>query len=107
MKTRVLALLALLILLALAFYAYARKKPGQVLEGVNKSGYKWKKTMSGKAFAKELTKNGWVFVRQKGSHMIYEKHGRTVIVPNHKNIAKGTLKSLIKSVIFVEDSKTN
>ena len=45
-----------------------------------------------------LKKQGFEFVRQEGSHVILKKGSRTVVVPNHgsKDIAKGTLKSIMK-----------
>jgi predicted RNA binding protein YcfA (HicA-like mRNA interferase family) len=47
-----------------------------------------------------LEKHGFTIVRQKGSHIILRKEiegrGITVPVPNHSEIAKGTLKSIIK-----------
>lgn len=40
---------------------------------------------------------GWEVARQKGSHIILvkEKHIATLSVPNHSEVARGTLKSLI------------
>jgi len=42
---------------------------------------------------------GWKVVRQKGSHIILIKVGHiaTLSVPNHKEVARGTLRSLIRS----------
>ena len=42
-----------------------------------------------------LQKIGFEFVKQKGSHMKYQKGTYTVIIPNHSEIAKGTLKSIL------------
>jgi predicted RNA binding protein YcfA (HicA-like mRNA interferase family) len=46
-----------------------------------------------------LEKHGFVIVRQKGSHIILRKEvrkrGITVPVPNHTELAKGSLKSII------------
>lgn len=42
-----------------------------------------------------LEKFGFSFVSQKGSHMKYSDGKRTVIIPNHPEIAKGTLKSIL------------
>ncbi|PYS25003.1 MAG: hypothetical protein DMF72_03205 [Acidobacteria bacterium] len=46
-----------------------------------------------------LEKHGFAIIRQKGSHIILRKQlpdrGITVPVPNHSEIAKGTLKSII------------
>lgn len=38
---------------------------------------------------------GFKFVTQKGSHMKYSNGKRIVIIPNHYEIAKGTLKSIL------------
>ncbi len=40
---------------------------------------------------------GWSIARQKGSHIILTKPGNiaTLSIPNHKVVARGTLKSLI------------
>ncbi len=42
---------------------------------------------------------GWEIIRQKGSHIILTKTGHiaTLSVPDHKEVAKGTLRSLIRS----------
>jgi predicted RNA binding protein YcfA (HicA-like mRNA interferase family) len=42
-------------------------------------------------------KLGWRVARQRGSHIILTKHGSiaTPSVPNHPQVARGTLRSLI------------
>jgi predicted RNA binding protein YcfA (HicA-like mRNA interferase family) len=42
---------------------------------------------------------GWTVARQSGSHVILTKAGHiaTLSVPNHKEVAQGTLRSLIRS----------
>ncbi len=48
------------------------------------------------AFLKLIRKNGWQLLRQgKGSHEIWEKHGKKIAVPNHekKEIPKGLEKN--------------
>lgn len=54
--------------------------------------------VSGKETAKVLEKLGWGFARQKGSHMAYKKEGfrRPVIVPDHDELDRGTLKSILR-----------
>jgi predicted RNA binding protein YcfA (HicA-like mRNA interferase family) len=42
-----------------------------------------------------LKKFGFYFVSQKGSHMKYSNGQYTTIIPNHSEIAKGTLKSIL------------
>ncbi|OGU14246.1 MAG: hypothetical protein A2X61_16660 [Ignavibacteria bacterium GWB2_35_12] len=55
--------------------------------------------LSGSETCKILQKFGWRIARQKGSHIIMVKEGEliTLSIPNHKEVAKGTLSSLIKS----------
>ena len=51
------------------------------------------------AFLKRIKKNGWQLLRQgKGSHEIWEKHGKKVSIPNHgaKEMPKGLEKKLKK-----------
>ena len=48
---------------------------------------------------------GWEMVRQVGSHMIMVKEGEivTLSVPNHREVAKGTLRSLIRTAGLTVD----
>ena len=54
--------------------------------------------ISGKQIVKAFEKDGWIFDRQHGSHMILTNPGMqsTLSVPNHKEIGRGLLKTLIK-----------
>lgn len=56
--------------------------------------------LSGKEVVKILQKHGFSVVRQKGSHIVLHKlttDGKRIgIVPNHKEIQKGTLRSISK-----------
>lgn len=56
-------------------------------------------TLSGREVIKIFGKDGWQMIRQRGSHMILVKNGHmaTLSVPDHKEVAKGTLRSLIRS----------
>jgi predicted RNA binding protein YcfA (HicA-like mRNA interferase family) len=56
-------------------------------------------TLSGRDVVKAFANAGWQMVRQRGSHMILVKDGHmaTLSVPDHREIAKGTLRSLIRS----------
>jgi len=56
-------------------------------------------TLSGREVVKAFTKSGWQTARQRGSHMILVKPGHmaTLSVPDHREVAKGTLRSLIRS----------
>ena len=55
--------------------------------------------VSGRAALKAFEKAGWTLVRQKGSHAMLTKAGRknTLSVPQHSELARGTLKSLIEA----------
>jgi len=46
---------------------------------------------------KTFEKLGWEVTRQRGSHIILTKQGHiaTLSVPNHREVARGTLRSLI------------
>jgi len=46
---------------------------------------------------KTFEKLGWEVARQRGSHIILTKEGHiaTLSVPNHPEVARGTLRSLI------------
>ena len=56
--------------------------------------------LSGKAVVKALSKIGFEHVRTRGSHAILNKqteYGKiTIPVPLHKELAKGTLKSIMR-----------
>jgi len=56
-------------------------------------------TLSGREVIRVFAKNGWQMVRHRGSHMILVKPGpmATLSVPDHREVAKGTLRSLIRS----------
>ena len=55
--------------------------------------------LSGKDLIKVLFKLGYQHVRTRGSHMIMikqtEKGKKMIPVPNHKELAKGTLKAIM------------
>ena len=55
--------------------------------------------LSGRETVRVFESLGWKVVRQKGSHIILIKDGQvaTLSVPDHKEVAKGTLRSLIRS----------
>ena len=53
--------------------------------------------MSGKEVCKVIEKDGWIFVRQRGtSHKIYKKKGvrELVTVPMHATVSIGVLKNI-------------
>lgn len=55
--------------------------------------------LSGRDVVKAFARDGWQLARQRGSHMIMVKDGHlaTLSVPDHREVAKGTLRSLIRS----------
>ena len=55
--------------------------------------------LSGEQVVRTFENFGWRVARQRGSHIILTKEGdmATLSVPNHKEVAKGTLRSLIRS----------
>jgi len=55
--------------------------------------------VSGKGAVKAFQKKGYTLDHQTGSHMILRQQispFRRLTVPNHKELAKGTLRSLIR-----------
>ena len=57
--------------------------------------------ISGREAIKALTKYGYEFDRQKGSHIILRQTDypfRRIVVPDHKEVAKGTLRGIIRQV---------
>lgn len=55
--------------------------------------------VSGREVVKALEKIGYVFDRQRGSHIILRQQDpshRRLTVPDHKQIAKGTLRAIIR-----------
>ena len=61
--------------------------------------------ISGKEVVQVLESFGWSVARQRGSHIIMIKEGEiaTLSIPNHKEVAKGTLRSLIRSANLTVD----
>lgn len=58
------------------------------------------RVFSGKEICKILEDNGFIEVRQKGSHIVMQKEIEdstlTAIVPNHSPVKVGTLMSIIR-----------
>jgi predicted RNA binding protein YcfA (HicA-like mRNA interferase family) len=53
--------------------------------------------LSGTAVAKALVRAGFAHVSTRGSHAKYRhEDGRTVIVPMHRTLAPGTLRSILR-----------
>jgi len=61
--------------------------------------------MSGRQVVKVFTRLGWSVSRQQGSHIIMTKSGQwiTLSIPDHKEVARGTLRSLIRSANLTLD----
>jgi len=55
--------------------------------------------LSGREVVKVLAKAGWLQNRQRGSHIILTKPGHiaSLSVPDHKEVARGTLRSLLRA----------
>ena len=54
--------------------------------------------ISGAEAVRAFGKDGWLAVRQRGSHIILVKDGSqaSLSVPNHRELARGTLRGLIR-----------
>ncbi|MDJ0659240.1 MAG: type II toxin-antitoxin system HicA family toxin [Crocosphaera sp.] len=61
--------------------------------------------VSGKQCIKALEKVGFVIFRQRGSHitMVRENPQCQVTIPNHKTVAKGTLRAIIRQADLTVD----
>jgi predicted RNA binding protein YcfA (HicA-like mRNA interferase family) len=66
------------------------------------------KTFSGKEVVKVLRRIGYYVDHQRGSHIFMHNlsENKSVIVPNHLELKKGTLSNILKKVgITIEDLK--
>jgi predicted RNA binding protein YcfA (HicA-like mRNA interferase family) len=68
--------------------------------------------LSGREVVRAFERFGWRVARQRGSHIIMVKDGHiaTLSIPDHKEVARGTLRSLIRSsgltiAEFVDETK--
>jgi len=61
--------------------------------------------LSGKELVKRFERLGWSVVRQSSSHIIMTKAGEvaTLSIPDHKEVARGTLRSLIRAANLTAD----
>jgi len=62
--------------------------------------------LSGRKAANVFERLGWEIARRRGSHIILVKEGHiaTLSIPDHKEVAKGTLRKLIaRAGITVEE----
>ncbi len=65
--------------------------------------------VSGSEAVRAFQRDGWIFDRQRGSHVVLLKSGRNVSlsVPQHRELAPGTLRSLIRNAgLSVEEFVT-
>ena len=66
--------------------------------------------VSGKKIVKALSQIGYIKDRQKGSHIILrqiEYPHRRIVIPDHNEIAKGTLRKIIRQLgLTVEEFKS-
>ena len=55
--------------------------------------------LSGREVVRRFEKFGWQVARQRGSHIILVKEGAraTLSVPDHKEVARGALRSLLRA----------
>ncbi len=61
--------------------------------------------LSGQEVVRVFKSFGWSVARQRGSHIIMTRQDEivTLSIPDHKEVAKGTLRSLIRSANLTVD----
>jgi predicted RNA binding protein YcfA (HicA-like mRNA interferase family) len=61
--------------------------------------------LSGAEVVRILQTKGWSIKRRRGSHVVLTKPGSatTLSVPDHKEVARGTLRSLIQAADLTVD----
>ncbi len=61
--------------------------------------------ISGRKAVRVFENLGWQIARQRGSHIIMVKDGEiaTLSIPDHKEVARGTLRSLIRTAGITVD----
>ena len=61
--------------------------------------------LSGRKAVRAFEKLGWQIARQRGSHIIMVREGEnvTLSIPDDKEVAKGTLRSLIRAAGITVD----
>ncbi len=62
--------------------------------------------ISGADAVKTFCRDGWRFDRQRGSHVVLLKEGRSasLSIPQHRELAPGTLRSLIRAAGLTVDT---
>jgi predicted RNA binding protein YcfA (HicA-like mRNA interferase family) len=61
--------------------------------------------LSGREVVRVFESFGWRVARQRGSHIIMTKAGEiaSLSIPNHKEVARGTLRSLLRDANLTVD----
>ena len=61
--------------------------------------------LSGQEVVRALESLGWEVARQRGSHIVMTKEGEyaSLSVPDHKEVSKGTLRSLLRAANLTID----
>jgi predicted RNA binding protein YcfA (HicA-like mRNA interferase family) len=59
--------------------------------------------LSGRRARAALERAGFVFVRQKGSHMILRRGSIWVVVPDHRTVKPGTLRGIADAGLSVDE----
>jgi len=61
--------------------------------------------LSGQEVVRVFDSFGWSVARQRGSHIVMTKENEivTLSIPDHKEVARGTLRSLIRSAGLTTD----
>lgn len=65
--------------------------------------------VSGRELVRGLEKLGYVVDRQKGSHIVLRQVDppfRRVTIPDHRELAKGTLRAIVRQVGLTTDELT-
>lgn len=64
--------------------------------------------ISGRKAITTLEKLGFLKIRQRGSHIVMRRNKFGCVIPDHKELASGTLKSILRQAnINLEEFKEN
>ncbi len=65
--------------------------------------------LSGRETVRAFEQLGWQVARQRGSHIIMVRDGSiaSLSIPDHREVARGTLRSLIRSAGLTVDEFVN
>lgn len=51
-----------------------------------------------------IEKRGYVFIRQKGSHLVFKNlENKILVIPNHKTLKIGTISQILKTLKISKD----